>query len=271
MDGRARASPERTQLLHDADIMTAITLAGVSKSFGGVAAISDLTLAISRGRLTGLIGPNGAGKTTVVNVITGIAAATRGRVAIGARDITEAKPEAIARCGVARTFQNIRLLRDASVLDNVIVGYHRHEETSLLANLLGLPSAFRERARFGARAKALLERFGMTQYALLRADSLSYGHQRRVEMMRAVATGPDFLLLDEPVAGMNDVEAAEIGAILKMLVADGIGILLIEHNVGFVMDLCATIYVMNTGRLIAEGTADAVQRDPAVIAAYLGA
>jgi branched-chain amino acid transport system ATP-binding protein len=247
-----------------------IRLTNVSKSFGGVTAIADLSLSVESGRLTGLIGPNGAGKTTVVNVITGAVSASHGSVSVAGQDITHARPEAIARHGIARTFQNIRLLHDATVLDNVIVGFHRHEETSLAANLFGLPSAWRERARFRARAHALLERFGMTGYAMARADSLSYGHQRRVEMMRAVATGPDFLLLDEPVAGMNEVEAEEIGRILRMLVADGIGILLIEHNVGFVMDLCETICVMNTGLIIAQGTADAVTHDPAVIEAYLG-
>ena len=251
--------------------MIAITLTNVCKSFGGVAAVSDLSLAIEPGRMTGLIGPNGAGKTTVINLITGIVNASGGHVAVGGRDITKAGPEAIARSGIARTFQNIRLLHDASVIENVIVGFHRHEQTSLVSNLLGLPSAWRERARFRARATALLDRFGMLRFAAVRADSLSYGHQRRVEMMRAAATGPDFLLLDEPVAGMNEVEADEIGAILKALVAEGIGILLIEHNVGFVMELCSTIYVMNTGRLIAEGTAAEVKRDPAVIEAYLGA
>ncbi len=251
--------------------MSAITLDGVGKLFGGVVAVADLSLVVAPRRLTGLIGPNGAGKTTVVNLVTGIVPASRGRVSVGAHDITAAAPEAIARLGIARTFQNIRLLHDASVLDNVMVGFHRHEETSMAANLLGLRSAWRERARFRARAMVLLDRFGMMRFAAARADSLSYGHQRRVEMMRAVATGPDFLLLDEPVAGMNEVEADEIGAILKALVADGIGILLIEHNVGFVTKLCSTIYVMNTGRLIAQGSADEVTRDPAVIEAYLGA
>jgi branched-chain amino acid transport system ATP-binding protein len=250
--------------------MTGIALTSVSKSFGGVTAVSDLSLAIVPGRMTGLIGPNGAGKTTVINLITGIVRATRGSITAGAHDISALLPDAIARRGIARTFQNIRLLHDASVLENVVVGFHRHERTSLAANLLGLPSTWRERADFRVRAAALLERFGMTRFATARADSLSYGHQRRVEMMRAVATGPDFLLLDEPVAGMNEVEADEIGALLRALVADGIGILLIEHNVGFVMDLCATVYVMNTGRLIAEGNAEEVARDPAVIEAYLG-
>ncbi len=250
--------------------MSEISLTGVSKSFGGVTAVRNLSLTIASGRVTGLIGPNGAGKTTVVNVITGAVSASGGSISVAGQDITQARPEAIARHGIARTFQNIRLLHDATVLDNVIVGFHRHEETSLAANLFGLPSAWRERARFRARAQALLERFGMAGYASARADSLSYGHQRRVEMMRAVATGPDFLLLDEPVAGMNEVEAGEIGRILRTLVADGIGVLLIEHNVGFVIDLCETVCVMNMGQIIAHGTADEVTRDPAVIEAYLG-
>jgi branched-chain amino acid transport system ATP-binding protein len=250
--------------------MSALTLSDVTKSFGGVLAVSGLSLEIPAGRITGLIGPNGAGKTTVVNVITGIVSPTAGRIAVGEQDLTGASPEAVARRGVARTFQNIRLLHDQSVLDNVVIGFHRHETTSLLANLCGLPSAWRERDAFRARARALLERFEMTRFAEARADSLSYGHQRRVEMMRAIAAAPEFLLLDEPVAGMNQVEADELGLIFRTLAEDGIGILLIEHNVGFVMDLCATIHVMNTGRLIAHGTADEVARDPAVIEAYLG-
>jgi len=250
--------------------MSALTLRAVSKSFGGVLAVSDLSLDIPAGRITGLIGPNGAGKTTVVNVITGIVKPTAGRIAAGEHELTGASPEAIARSGVARTFQNIRLLHDQSVLDNVVVGFHRHETTSLLANLCGLPSVWRERDAFRARARALLDRFEMTRFAMARADSLSYGHQRRVEMMRAIAAAPEFLLLDEPVAGMNQVEADGLGAIFRALAADGIGILLIEHNVSFVMDLCETIHVMNTGRLIAHGTADEVARDPAVIEAYLG-
>ena len=250
--------------------MTALALAEVTKAFGGVVAVQNLSLTVPAGAITGLIGPNGAGKTTVVNVITGIIKPTAGRIAIGDRDLTGAAPEAVARGGVARTFQNIRLLHDASVLDNVVVGFHRHETTSLMANLLGLPAAWRERALFRDRARALLERFDMVRFADSRADSLSYGHQRRVEIMRAIATAPDFLLLDEPVAGMNQVEADALGMIMRALAADGMGILLIEHNVGFVMDLCGTIHVMNTGELIAQGPPETVASDPAVITAYLG-
>lgn len=251
--------------------MTAIVLNRVGKQFGGVAAVTELSIDIERPGITGLIGPNGAGKTTVVNLITGVVRVSDGTITVDGHDTTNASAEAIARCGVARTFQNIRLLHDASVIENVIVGFHRHERTSFAANLLGLPSVWRERARFRAEAAMLLDRFDMGRFATARADSLSYGHQRRVELMRALATRPAFLLLDEPVAGMNQVEADGIAAVLKALAADGLGILLIEHNVGFVMDLCQKVYVMNTGRLIAEGSAAAVQRDPAVIEAYLGA
>ncbi|HVV92589.1 MAG TPA: ABC transporter ATP-binding protein [Hyphomicrobiales bacterium] len=250
--------------------MTALRLEHLGKRFGGVEAVADLCLSAASGRITGLIGPNGAGKTTVVNIVTGILAPSSGRVLMGERDITGLKPHKIACAGAARTFQNVRLLRDATVLDNVIVGFHRHMETSLFANFVGLPSVWRERADFIRRAHAILERFGLSDLAKTRAGALSYGHQRRVEIMRALAMAPEFLLLDEPVAGMNDVEAERLGAIVRELADGGIGILLIEHNMRFVMGLCDTIYVLDSGRLIASGSPEEIGSNPAVIAAYLG-
>lgn len=240
------------------------------KRFGGLDAVSNLSFDVEAGRITGLIGPNGAGKTTVVNLITGLLAATDGQILLNGRNVTKYTAYELARSGVARTFQNIRLLDGASVLDNVVAGFHRHEHTSLFANLFGLPAAHRELRDFRERARQLLARFDMTRFADYPAGSLSYGHQRRVEMMRALAMQPALLLLDEPVAGMNDAEAYELGEIFQGLARDGIGILLIEHNMRFVMSYCRQLYVVNTGKLIASGAPEAVSNDPLVIKAYLG-
>ncbi|AWJ87830.1 ABC transporter ATP-binding protein (plasmid) [Azospirillum sp. TSH58] len=252
-------------------IQEGLVLDGVTRAFGGVVAVDDLSLTVEPGRITGLIGPNGAGKSTVVNLITGLLRLTAGRIRLGGRDITEAEAPEVARAGIARTFQTVRLLKEASVLDNVVAGFHRHERAGLAAGLLGLPSALREGRELRRRAAAILERFGMAGFADQPAGSLSYGHQRRVEMMRALAMEPRLLLLDEPVAGMNDVEADALGRIVAELAGDGLGVLLIEHNMRFVLSLCAEIHVIDSGRLIASGTPAAVRRDPAVIAAYLGA
>ena len=254
-----------------AQIQEGLVLDGVTRAFGGVVAVDDLSLTVEPGRITGLIGPNGAGKSTVVNLITGLLRLTAGRIRLDGRDITEAEAPEVARAGIARTFQTVRLLKEASVLDNVAAGFHRHERAGLAAGLLGLPSALREGRDLRRRAAAILERFGMADFADLPAGRLSYGHQRRVEMMRALAMEPRLLLLDEPVAGMNDVEADALGRIFAELARDGLGVLLIEHNMRFVLSLCAEIHVIDSGRLIASGTPAAVRRDPAVIAAYLGA
>ncbi|MGZ5804758.1 MAG: ABC transporter ATP-binding protein [Xanthobacteraceae bacterium] len=250
--------------------MPDLTLDHVMKRFGGVTAVDGLSIRVSSGRITGLIGPNGAGKTTVVNLITGIDEPTDGQIHLAAQDITGRSPETIARLGVGRTFQNIRLLREASVLENVVIGFHRHEKTSLFANLFGLPAAWRERRDFIDRGRQLLDRFTMTGFSDTRAGALSYGHQRRVEIMRALAMEPEFLLLDEPVAGMSAVEASELGVIFESLAGQGIGILLIEHNVAFVTEICDYVYVIDAGRLIAQGQPEVVCRDPVVISAYLG-
>jgi len=250
--------------------MDSLRLDGVSKRFGGVEAVAGLSLDIERGRITGLIGPNGAGKTTVVNMISGLMTPSAGEIRLGARDIAGQAPHRVARLGISRTFQNVRLLREASVLDNIVVGAHRRERTSLLANSLGFPAIWRERRDFRAGATRLLERFELSELGATPAGALSYGHQRLVEVMRALAMEPDFLLLDEPVAGMNEVEARRLGTIVRSLAQEGIGVLLIEHNMRFVMEFCEMIYVVDSGRLIAEGTAPEIGRDATVIRAYLG-
>jgi branched-chain amino acid transport system ATP-binding protein len=250
--------------------MSTLQLREVSKRFGGVVAAERLNIEVPPGRITGLIGPNGAGKTTVVNLITGMLPVTSGTIQFGDLDLTHAPAHEVGRAGVARTFQNIRLLTEASVLENVMIGFQRNEHCSVPAALLGFPSARRETARVRKSALDLLGRFGMTRYSMHPAGALSYGHQRRVEMMRALAASPRLLLLDEPVAGMNDVEANELGAIFLDLARGGIAVLLIEHNMRFVMSMCEHVYVLDSGRLIAEGTPQDVVANPAVVAAYLG-
>jgi branched-chain amino acid transport system ATP-binding protein len=250
--------------------MTSLALDHVSKRFGGVVAADAVTLEIPAGRVTGMIGPNGAGKTTIVNLITGMLTADSGRVLFGDRNIGGASPSEVSRAGLARTFQNIRLLTEATVLENVMIGFHRFETSSLLASLLGLPAARRETRAVRQRALALIDTFGMSRYADFIAGGLSYGHQRRVEIMRALASSPSILLLDEPVAGMNDAEADALGSVFRGLADKGTGIFLIEHNLRFVTGLCEHVYVLDSGRMIAQGTPQAVVADPAVVAAYIG-
>jgi branched-chain amino acid transport system ATP-binding protein len=250
--------------------MDSLRLEGISKRFGGLEAVAGLSLEIERGRITGLIGPNGGGKTTIVNMISGLMPPSAGRIWLGEDELTGEPLHRVARRGISRTFQNVRLLREASVLDNIVVGAHRHEHTSLLANSLGFPAVWRERRAFRQRAARLLERFELSELATTPAGGLSYGHQRLVEIMRALAMAPDFLLLDEPVAGMNEVEARRLGAIVRGLAQEGIGVLLIEHNMRFVMEFCEMIYVIDSGRLIAQGRASEISRNSAVIKAYLG-
>lgn len=250
--------------------MTTLTLRNLSKRFGGVVASEDVNMDVPGGKITGLIGPNGAGKTTIVNMITGMMPVTGGTIHVGDTDITHAPAHEICRAGLARTFQNIRLLSEASVLDNVMIGLHRHERSSTMAALFGLPAAARETAEMTERALALLAEFGLTRFADYPAGGLSYGHQRKVEMARAMAAEPDFILLDEPIAGMNDVESDALADIFRGFAAAGKGVLLIEHNVRFVARMCSHIYVLDGGRLISEGTPDHVLNDPVVITAYLG-
>ena len=251
--------------------MPLLSLEAVERRFGGLRAVADLSFTAEPGRITGLIGPNGAGKTTVINLITGLLRLTAGRVVFGGRDIGAEPPHLVARAGIARTFQNIRLLPEQSVADNVAAGFHRAEAGSVAAALLGLPAARAAARRTRDEARALLASFGMMAYADHPAGALAYGDQRRVEIMRALASGPRLLLLDEPVAGMNDVEADRLGGLIRRLADGGMAVLLVEHNMRFVTALCDAVHVLEAGRLLASGTPSTVIADPAVIEAYLGA
>ncbi|MBV7407449.1 ABC transporter ATP-binding protein [Maritimibacter sp. DP1N21-5] len=250
--------------------MPSLHLEAVSKHFGGLKAVDDVTMVVPKGEITGLIGPNGAGKSTVVNMISGVLSLTHGDIRLGERSISTDRADIVARHGVSRTFQNIRLLPEASVLENVLIGFHRREQAGVVASLLGLPRALRENREFREKAHELLKRFRLEEYADLEAGNLAYGHQRRVEMARAIASEPDIVLLDEPVAGMNDVESEELAVIFRELAESGMGLLLIEHNVGFVTRLCKQVYVLDSGRMIAAGDPHTVTRDPKVVAAYIG-
>jgi branched-chain amino acid transport system ATP-binding protein len=244
---------------------------GLERTFGGVRAVDGASFAVQKGEIHGLMGPNGAGKTTVINVVSGLLAPTGGTIRLDGRPIHGLKPHVIAGLGVARTFQNIRLFADLSARDNVLVGEHAVRKASLGARLLMLPAAAEEERRAKERAQALLDRIGLAERAREKARTLSYGEQRRVEIARALASEPRLLLLDEPTAGMNPVEVKAVAALIRKVASEGQSVLLIEHNVKLVMDVCDRITVLDFGKVIAVGTPAAVAKDPAVIAAYLGA
>jgi branched-chain amino acid transport system ATP-binding protein len=243
----------------------------LERTFGGVRAVDGASFAVRQGEIHGLIGPNGAGKTTAINMVSGLLAPTGGAIRLDGRPIHALGPHLIAGLGVARTFQNIRLFSDLSAQDNVLVGQHSARKASLGARLLMLRSAADEERRARERALALLERIGLADRAREHARNLSYGEQRRVEIARALASDPRLLLLDEPTAGMNPVEVQAVAALIQKVAAEGHSVLLIEHNVKLVMDVCDHITVLDFGKVIAEGAPAAVAKDPAVIEAYLGA
>jgi branched-chain amino acid transport system ATP-binding protein len=239
--------------------------------FGGLTAVDGFNLMIGRNEITGLIGPNGAGKTTVFNLLTNVYQPTRGAILLDGMPTAGKKTYQVNRMGVARTFQNIRLFKDISVIDNVKVGMHESLHCNLAASVLRLPNYWKEEKHTTERALELLDIFNMAHLADATAGSLPYGAQRRLEIVRALATEPKLLLLDEPAAGMNPSETAELMEnICKIRDEFNIAILLIEHDMSLVMGICEGIAVLNFGRIIAKGTPEEIRNNPQVIEAYLG-
>ncbi len=239
--------------------------------FGGLTAVNDVSITIGREEIAGLIGPNGAGKTTVFNLLTNVYTPTRGDILLDGKSTKGLKTWQVNRMGVARTFQNIRLFKSQTVLDNVLTGLHNEMDYGIPGSILRFPGYWRAEKIARNRAMEYLSIFGMEDLAEATAGSLPYGAQRRLEIARALATNPSILLLDEPAAGMNPAETAELMEnILKIRETFKIAVLLIEHDMNLVMGVCESIAVLNYGQVIAKGTPDQIRENPAVIEAYLG-
>ena len=251
--------------------MELLNVDSITMKFGGLTAVNNFKLKVEPGELIGLIGPNGAGKTTVFNMITGIYTPTINKIYFQDKDITGMKPDKIAREGIARTFQNMRLMNNLTVIDNVMIGFHLHLKSNLVSAIFKFPGYAHEEESIYERSIELLEKVGLESYKLAKAGSLPYGQQRKLEIARALATQPKLLLLDEPAAGMNPQETRELMNFIQKIQDDfKLTIFLIEHDMKVVMGICKRILVMDYGVTIAQGNPKEIQNNPEVIKAYLG-
>lgn len=251
--------------------MSSLSFSGVSCHFGGVAAVSELSFAVSGGEVFSLIGPNGAGKTTVLNLLSGFNPPSAGSICIDDADITALPVHARAALGLQRTFQNLQIFFNMSALENVMVGSHQHQHTGMVASLFGLKKIHAQNRAAETRACALMEQVGLQRWLVADTASMPYGALKRLEIARALAAEPKFLLLDEPAAGLNPRETAEIDELIRSIAAAGVAVMLVEHDMKLVMNISQRILVLNYGKQLALGTPAEIRAHPQVIEAYLGA
>jgi branched-chain amino acid transport system ATP-binding protein len=250
--------------------MSVLAVDNLGIAFGGLTALDNVSFAVEPGDIFAVIGPNGAGKTTLFNIVSGIYAARAGRVTLAGEDVTALPPHQLARRGLSRTFQNLQVFFRMTAVENVMVGRHLHENRNVLMHLFTLPSVLRQNRSTRVASESLLALVGLAGVADTPAAALPYGALKRLEIARALATGPKVLLLDEPAAGCNPVETEEVDAVIRKIAASGVAVVLVEHDMRLVMKISRRIHVLNQGRTLTEGDAATVRADPAVIAAYLG-